>query len=342
MRTDGSLVELLWQLFIDSGYFNLAGHSAAGFEDQRASFLALGRRAAHLPHLMCLTACPSARGVEATLATMKPYRSLWLVHQLAKRQGSAPAPLTTGGILRDLYVRTVEHAQADADFRWLGAYIEGTVPFVHRAHSGFARRMAGTGQALLLPMRMVDISCAEPGRALPVGMTIGPATPGERRLLASEISRLRPASYIEALDLSPEAMDLEAAAGAWRKAGLERERHILIARRQGRPLAAAVLEVGQRGANPFRLLDAMRLFPLAPEPWDASQALLDAARGWYASRGREAFVLLQEDGLGHGSSHGGAQPYLWLISAELVPEFLEHLHAQTAVRLPHPTQKELS
>jgi len=348
-RTDGSLVEPLWQLFIDSGYFNLAGHSAAWFEDQRASFVELGRRAAHLPRLMCLTTLPSARGVEATLATMKPYRSLWLVHQLAKRQGSTPAPLTTGGILRDLYVRTVEHAQGDPGFRWLGAYIEGTVPFVHRTHSGFARRMADTGRTLLLPMRMVNISCAEPGGAVPVGMTLGPATPGERTLLARQIARLRPASYVEALDLSEQALDLEAAAGAWREAGLERERHILVARREGRPLAAAVLEVGQRGANPFRLLDAMRLFSLAPEAEEARQALLDAARGWYASRGRDAFVFMQEDGIGgHAPEahpehmHGGAQPYLWLISAELVPEFLEHLHTQTAGRLPISHEKELS
>lgn len=348
-RTDGSLVEPLWQLFIDSGYFALAGHSAAWFEDQRASFLELGRHAAHLPHLMCLTAWPSARGVEATLATLKPYRSMWLVHQLAKRQGSTSSPVPTGRILRDLYVRTVEHAQGDPGFRWLGAYIEGTVPFIHRAHSGFAQRMAGTGRTLLLPVRMVDISCAEPGKALSADMTLGPAAPGERVLLASEIARLRPASYIEALDLSLEALDLEAAAGAWREAGLERERHILVARRQGRPLAAAVLEVGQRGANPFHLLDAMRLFPLAPEGWEASQALLDAARRWYASRGRDAFLLLQEDGIGShapsispGDAHSGAQPYLWLISAELVPEFLEHIHMQTAGRLPITQEKELS
>ena len=348
-RTDGSLVEPLWQLFIDSGYFNLASHSAAGFEDQRASFVELGRRAAHLPQLMCLAAWPSARGVEATLASMKPYRSLWLVHQLAKRPGTAPAPISKGEILRDLYVRTVEHAQGDSGFRWLGAYIEGTVPFIHRAHSGFARRMGGTGRTLLLPLRMVDVSCAEPGTALPVGMSLGPATPDERMLLARVLSRLRPASYLEALDLTAESLDLEAAAGAWRDAGLERERHILVARRQGRPLAAAVLEVGQRGTNPFRLLDAMRLFPLAPEAREAHPALLDAARGWYARRGRDAFVFMQEDGLDSHvpavppqDAHSDARPYLWLIAAELVPEFLEHIHTQTAGRLPTPAEKELS
>ncbi|WP_224363952.1 PilZ domain-containing protein [Hyalangium versicolor] len=348
-RTDGSLVEPLWQLFIDSGYFSLASHSAEGFEDLRTSFVDLGRRAAHLPHLMCLTAWPSSRGVEGTLAIMKPYRATWLIHQLAKRPGSSPPPGSTAGVLRDLYVRTVEHAQSDPGFQWLGAYIESTVPFIHRAHSGFARRMADTDRTLLLPVRMVDVSSTEMSGALPVGMTLGPATPGELKLLASQIARLRPASYIEALDLSLESLDLAAAAGAWREAGLERERHILVARRRGRPVAAAVMEVGQRGANPFRLLDAMRLFPLAPEEQEAHQALLNAARGWYSRRGRDTFVLMEEEGLGRhipavpaGDVHGGAQPYLWLISAELVPEFLEHIHMQTAGRLPTLSEKELS
>lgn len=291
----------------------------------------------------------SARRVEATLSAMKPYRSLWLVHQLAKRQGGARPPHTAGDILRDLYVRTVEHAREDPGFRWLGAYIEGTIPFVRRAHIGFARRRAGTGPTLLLPLRMVNVSCSEPGGELSAGLTLGPAMTGERRLLARELARPHPASYIEALDLSREALEMEAAAAAWREAGLERERHILVAHRQGRALAAAVLEVGQRGTNPFRLLDAARLFPLAPGGPEAFPALLEGARRWYARRGRNHFVWMQEDPAdSHATAalprdaHGSAEPYLWLISADLAPAFLEHVHAQTAGRLPHPEEKEPS
>jgi hypothetical protein len=345
----GIPAELLWQLFIESGYFKLAGHSAAEFEEERACFLELARRATRLPRLLYLTVWRSEQRVEATLSAMKPYRSLWLVHQLAKRQGGARPPHTAGDVLRDLYVRTVEHAQKDPGFRWLGAYIEGTVPFVHRVHIGFARRMAGTGQTLLLPMRMVNVSCSEVGGGLSEGLTLGPAMIVERRLLAREIARLRPASYIEALDLSQEALEMEAAAGAWREAGLERERHILVARRQGRALAAAVLEVGQRGTNPFRLLDAARLFPLVPGGREAFPALLEGARRWYALRGRHGFVWMQEDPPGSHAApalpqdaHGSAEPYLWLISAELVPAFLKHVHTQTAGRLPHSEEKEPS
>jgi hypothetical protein len=347
-RTDGARVEEIWQLFIDSGYFDLAGRSAAWFEARRTSFIELGRRAASLPELLCQAVWTSERGVEATFSAMKPYRSLWLIHQLAKRQGGSRFERVPGQMLRDLYVRTVEHARTDSGFRWLAAYIESTVPFIHRAHVGFAERMAGTGRVLLRPLRMIDVACDAPGGQDPRDVEVGPATAGERTLLAEEISRTRPASYVEALDLGPEALDLEEAARPWLTAGLERERHLLVARRGSAPLAAAVLEVGPSGTNPFRLLDSARLFPLSPRGREAFPALLDAARRWYARRDRESFVFLsEEDGDVEAAclrdEAPEAKPYLWVIPADLAPEFLEHIHEQTVRRLaPNPNEKEPS
>ena len=336
IRTDGARVEELWQLFIDSGYFDLAGRSAAWFEARRASFVELGRRSASLPELMCQSVWTSERGVEATFSAMKPYRSMWLVHQLARRRGGARFEPVPGQMLRDLYACTVEPAMGDTGFRWLAAFIESTVPFVHRAHVGFVER---TGRGLLRPLRMIDVACdALTGHATP-GLDVGPATAGERALLAREISRTRPASYVEALDLGPEALDLEEAARPWRAAGLERERHVLVARRGTTPVAAAVLEVGPPGTNPFRLLDAARLFPLSTGGRTSYPALLDAARRWYAPRGRDSFVFLSEE---EGDLEAArlrdeapeAKPYLWLIPADLAPDFLRHTHEQTASRLP--------
>lgn len=349
LETDGSRAEQIWKLFVDSGYFNLAGRSAAWFEARRASFVELGRRAGALPEVLCTTVWPSERGVEATLSTMKPYRSLWLVHQLAKRQGGSRFEPIPGQMLRDLYVRTVEHARSDSGFRWLAAYIEATVPFVHRAHAAFAERMAGTGRVLLRPVRMIDVDCHAPGVQDALAPDVGPATSGERALLAEEISRTRPASYVEALDLGPEALDFEDAARPWLAAGLERERHILVSRQGETLLAAAVLEVGPPGTNPFQLLDVTRLFPLSPRGREAFPALLAAARRWYALRGRDGFLFMSEEAgdvaaAGLRDEAPGAKPYLWLIPADLAPEFLHHIHEQTVRRLPpaNNTEKEPS
>jgi hypothetical protein len=345
-RTSNEMLDALWQLFIDSRYFNLGGKSAEHFEELRGSFAELGQRAARLPRLFCQTVWPSERGVEATLSFTRPYRYAWMLHQLAKRPGSPPGmeAKMSGQILRDIYVRTLEHAQADPDFRWIVAYAESTVSFVNRTHVRFGEKMAPTGQALVLPVRMMDVYCNEPSGQDASMFDIGPATQAEKELLVAEVQRTRPACYVEALDFTPERLDLFEAAEPWKAVSMERERRILVARRDGKPLAAAVLELGQPGTNLFRLLDAMRLIPLAPEGRDAYVALLDEARRWYAQRGRTAFLFLRED---EDTSYAqaarlhdepAARPVLWIMASAHVPEFIEHINEMTVGQL-SPSQQ---
>ncbi|GMU02819.1 hypothetical protein KH5H1_69390 [Corallococcus caeni] len=346
-RTDGALAEEHWRLFIDSGYFNLAGRSAEDFEARRRSFVELGRQAGSKGAVLTEVVWPSERGVEATLSAMKPYRSLWMVHQLARRQDATRFERLKGQMLRDVYVHCVEHAQRDSGFRWLAAYIESTVPFTYRAHVGFADRMAATGRTLLLPLRMIDVECGHPPAPQRTGLEVGPATEAERRLLVERIALTRPACYAEALDLRLETLDLRDAAREWQTVGLERERRLLVAREGAKPVAVAVLEAGPPGTNPFGLLDSVRLFALSPRARQAYPALMDGARRWFAHRGRDSFTFLAEEAgdveaAGLHDAAPDAKPFLWLIPADLAPEFLEHLHEQTAPRpLSHP-QKELS
>ncbi|WP_375755718.1 hypothetical protein [Corallococcus exercitus] len=346
-RTDGALAEEHWRLFIDSGYFNLAGRSAEDFEAQRRSFVELGRQAGAMGTVLTEVVWPSERGVEATLSAMKPYRSVWMVHQLARRQDATRFERLRGQMLRDVYVRCVEHAQRDPGFRWLAAYIESTVPFTYRSHVGFADRMAATGRTLLLPMRMIDVECAHAPASPVTGLELGPATEAERRLLVERIALTRPACYAEALDLRLETLDLRDAARAWQAVGLERERHLLVAREGAKPVAVAVLEAGPPGTNPFGLLDSVRLFALSPRAQQAYPALLDGARRWFAHRGRDGFTFLAEEAgdveaAGLHDPAPDAKPFLWLIPADLASEFLEHIHEQTAPRPHSHPQKELS
>ncbi|NOJ93432.1 PilZ domain-containing protein [Corallococcus coralloides] len=344
---DGARVEEQWRLFIDSGYFNLAGRSAEDFESRRRSFIELGRQAGSMGSVLTEVVWPSERGVEATLSAMKPYRSVWMVHQLARRQDATRFERLKGQMLRELYVHCVEHAQRDCGFRWFAAYIESTVPFTSRSHVGFADRMAATGRTLMLPMRMIDVECGHSPALPSTGLELGPATEAERRLLVERIALTRPACYSEALDLRMETLDLRDVTRAWQAVGLERERHLLVAREGAKPVAVAVLESGPPGTNPFGLLDSVRVFALSPRARQAYPALMEGARSWFAQRGRDGFTFLAEEAgdveaSGLHDAAPDARPSLWLIPADLAPEFLEHIHEQTAPRpLSHP-QKELS
>ncbi|HYO52929.1 hypothetical protein [Archangium sp.] len=335
-RTSETLLAPLWDLYTASGSFNLTGRSSEHLDELRRSFIDLGERAARLPHLFCQTVWPSERGVEASLSSLKAYRHSWLLHQPGRRSGRpANAPPVPGQILRDTYLRTLEHSQGDPELRWMFCYAESTVPWMYRTHVRFAQRMQEGGQSLVMPLRMMDVECGELSGQRVGDLDIGPASIGEKYLLAGEIARTRPACYVEALDFTRDRLELWGVSRAWRGAGLERERRILVARRQSVPLAALVLELGHPGTSLMHLLDSARLFPLSPEgKRSAYVALLDEARRWFALQGRSTFLYLCEDDGAHAPAarlhdDPSARPCLWIISASLVPEFLEHVHEQS-------------
>ncbi|WP_121770957.1 hypothetical protein [Corallococcus interemptor] len=134
---------------------------------------------------------------------------------------------------------------------------------------------------------------------------------------------------------------------AWQAVGLERERHLLVAREGAKPVAVAILESGPPGTNPFGLLDSVRLFALSPRARLAYPALMDGARSWFAQRFRDVFTFLAEEpgdveAAGLHDAAPDAKPALWLIPSDLASGFLEHIHEQTAPRPHFHPQKELS
>ncbi|AKT38544.1 PilZ domain-containing protein [Chondromyces crocatus] len=339
-RTRESHLESLWDLYAISGYLNLANKTSAQFEAQRQSFLALGRRTATMDHLSSHTVWPSARGLEASVSTLKIYERAWLMHQLGRRPGTpSEVRLLQGQILRDTYRRALEDIQADPGQRWVLCYGEATVPWVQRTHVQFAQRNASRheGEVLMMPVRLMEAQCDEPSGSPGEGLTLLPASRHELDRIAQEIARVRPRPFVEALDFMPERLDMKGTSALWHSAGLTRERQCFVARREGVPLAALVVELASPGANLFRLLDSARLFSLMPGGREAFVPLLDEARRWFARRGRSTFVYLCED---DGSSVRAArlhdapstQPFLWIIASSILPEFLEHIDEQSVGR----------
>lgn len=329
--------EPVWSLFESSGYFRLSGKSPEAFEPLKTSFMNFGKRVAAAPQLICQAVWPSSRGIEASLSLLKAYFGTWMTHQLAKRPGRAPGDTDPRMILRDIYVRAMEHPQVDPDFRWMIASLDATVSWSRVAHAEFAQRHENTGLAMVRPFRLMEGSCAD-RTATPDGtIEVGLATSDEVDHFLGFLTRVRPRCYLEALDFTPDLYDMLMVTKMWREVGLLRSRDILVARRNGRPVAVAVVEVGETGTNLFRLLDGVRLFTLERGGGEAYAQLLDGARAWYTEKGKTTFILFHEDidddpyiagsklrSLGDGN--------FWIISALLVPEFLEHIYELTTPR----------
>jgi hypothetical protein len=337
IKTSENHLEPLWDLYAASGYFNLAGKSSDYFDELKRSFVDIGQRAAQTPELICQAVWPSDRGVEGTCSFLKAYHHSWMGHQLAKRPGHPPAHLKEPGqILRDVYLRVFEHPQSDPDLKWLMCYLEPHVAWMKKAHVDFADKHAGPGAAFNMTFSMFEIFSSDALAAGAPKWEIGIATPQEKSLLLAVLQETQRRDFLEALDLVWGRLDMAELSRQWKAGGFERDREILIARQGGRPVCAAICEIGQAGSNLFRLLDSVRLVPLERGGASARPTLMAAAKEWFGARGKETFLYLteEEDGASAGVPAGRSPlpATLWCISATLLPEFLEHVCELTSSR----------
>ncbi|MGZ3460982.1 MAG: PilZ domain-containing protein, partial [Archangium sp.] len=283
---------------------------------------------------------PGGEAVEASLSWLKPYAGSWLGHQLARQ---APRNEGTRGTareaLRDIYLRGFEPAQMDPGVKWFLAYCEANVRWVRFTAFDFAEWYQHTGQACMVPFRFMEAD-ARREWSMPEGFSLGAPTEEEKAALFERLKQTRPEAYREALDLVPERFDLADIKREWSEAKLTRERDVLVARKDGRALAVGVLETAHPGLNLFHVLDGLRVVPLVdealPEAQEALLALLAGAAQWYRARGLDVFVHYVE------TEHTGyteqaqlvdlGEGRIWILSAQLLPDFIEHLCEATTPR----------
>lgn len=344
-RVSGEWNQGTWELFERSGYFRLSGKSPEHFARLRAEYRDAHERLEGHPRLGYRVVRPMPGPgndtVEASLSWLKPYSGSWLAHQLARHMpgGEKPRSNTARDALRDIYLRGFEPAQNDPAVKWFLAYCEANVRWVRFTAFDFAEWYQHTGQACMVPFRFMEAD-ARREWPMPEGFTLGAPTEAERAALFERLKATRPEAYREALDLVPERFDLAELKRQWSEAKLTRERDVLVARKDGKALAVGVLETAHPGLNLFHVLDGLRIIPLVDEGTaegqEAMLALLAGAAEWYRSRGLDVFVHYVEtehtaythqaqlEDLGEGR--------IWILSAQLLPDFIEHLCEATTPR----------
>lgn len=329
-----------WELFGESGYFSLSGKSQAHFGALKVPFATAVRKIDAAPALGCQVSWPSERGIEASLSMLKPYTHTWFGFQMAKRPGD-PTDGTPGkDVLRDIHLRAYEHAAADPALRWVWGVVQASAKWSKLVHQDLPQRYVDDGMACILPFHAVEVDAIARAAEVP-GLELGPATAADEARLLDHVARNRPWVYREAFDLVPERFALGSIREAWSGAGLTRERALLVARRDGVAVAAALVESADPGLHLFNLLDVVRLFALAPGGEDSFRPLVGAAAAWYRARGRTGFTCLLEEGdpacLDGLPARPLGQAYHTLLAAELVPSLLEHVHEVTAPKLARAT-----
>ncbi len=335
-RVGGTWSRRTWALFSESGYFRLSGKTPAHFSGLRRHFATLSRRLDANPEAGCQVVWPSERGIEASLSLTKVYTGTWLAHQLARMPGETPVNVDGPRVMRDIFLRGFEHAQQDPLLRWVIGYSEENVSWMRHVEHAFTRRAAGPEEGGVWPFRLMEWRGAIPMRRRATDLTIGPADPADVEGMVAHVRATRPKPYVEALDFTSDRFDMTSFSSRMSEAGIRRQRVVLAARKGDHLLAAAVLEVGEQGANLFRLVDSVRLFALEPAGVSAYGDLLIAAMGWFEARGSDAFVYINEsDDQEHARDVGLTdlgRGKLWVLTAALVPDYLEHIYQFTVSR----------
>jgi len=325
----------VWELFEKSGYFRLSGKEPVKFAAFKAQFEETQNKLQRQPKVGYRVVRPMPGGVEATASLVRPYQHTWFAHQLARQQPGGPEGrlATARESLRDIYLRGVEPTQLDPELKWCMAYCEANVRWMRFINFDFATWYEHTGQAAVLPFRLMEGSTDREWPALAPGLEVGAPTAGELSEFFTHLEKTRPRAFREALDLVPERLDLRATRELWESAQLSREREVVVARQAGRALAVAILETAQPGLNLFHVLDGVRIIPLGdegqPEVQEAMLGLLSYAAGWYKVRNRSVFVhYVEAQAVGYTKRAGLSdlgEGKVWIISQNLLPEFIEHL-----------------
>ncbi|MFT3774547.1 MAG: PilZ domain-containing protein [Minicystis sp.] len=344
-RAGRGYYDAIWELYQQAGYFNLSGKDPAGFAKLRECFFRNAPRLDATPELGCVVVWPVEDQALATISMLKIYKGSWFVYQLAKLRGDAPDGTSSRQVLRDVHLRAYEHAQLDPDLAWVIAYPQVLDPPIwsHSVHYELPRRFTTAGLACVVRFRALEVSCSAPPANYEEPtpqFEIDRATPAELDTFFRWLREARPRPYVEAYDLTPDRIGLDQNKEFWGRVDMARDREIRVARHEGRMAAIAVLEDAEEGLHLFRLLDTIRPFPMTWDPALAApavDALVESAKAWYRSKGKAAFCAFVEDDTWvtpamKATMEDMGQADTTILSAQLLPELLEHLIQVTAPR----------
>jgi hypothetical protein len=337
-RVGSRWTQQLWDLYDKCGYFSLSGKEPANFARTKSAFSSMTRQLDRAPHLGCHIVWPEKQSetLASSASVLKTYSRSWITFQLAKIKGESEG-VSGREILHRIVRRVYEHIQRDPEVGFVLAYAQVKRSWSAAICYDVPARYIDSGEADIVRTRALEVDTSQAFRLEETGGEISAAGAGELDSLAQRLGRLRSRIYCDALDLMPGRMLLEQNRQAWGGMRFERNRQILIARKHGVAVAAAVLEVAADGAHLFGLLDLVRLYSLAPGGELFYPHLLEAAKAWFRDYGKPQFVCFLEDGqqlpaelVAKMNDMGEAD--LTILAAHRIPELLEHLYAVTAPR----------
>ncbi|HTV18595.1 MAG TPA: PilZ domain-containing protein [Polyangiaceae bacterium] len=317
--------EQVWNAYADSGYLHIGGKTSAAFERGKLAFARAQRLLARAPRVGALFTGGGATQPEAYVHQVQCWPRSWLLYQLCRLPRGRSLRTSDDGILASLY----EHCYAfvlAAGAEWMVTYTHASdTTYTHRLHYEHALKLA-PHQGCTLPFEAIEISGV---RGPSKDAFVGTASAGEIAATARALAARFPAPYLASTRLDRADLGLDDLDGLWRGSGLERRREVLVARRDGRAVAAAILDMATPGLHVYGLLDKVRLVELEAGGERAFDGLLAAAHERYVVTGHTSCVYFRELGApapGSGIEHASmGKANINVLGRAAAASFLEHV-----------------
>jgi hypothetical protein len=338
-RSYGHDYESIWNLFEESGYFDISDQARNSTDQQlmRSSFETAYKKIEAAPHLGCIATYESPTRVETSISGLRAWSRAWFGTQLARNPTRPHIANSDSGPLKDIIYHVYERAGANPELDWIVHYVRDDAPSFSQVL--FRDLVLSVPGACGVPFEVWKIKVTMLGDG--TAPNVYPATARQIQKVLARLRDLRPGPYLEALDLLPETFDQTDFKHEWAIHGLDRDRTMLVAADGRQMVAAAVLETMEDGLHVYGLLDGVRLFELVPGGRSQFAALLVAANEWFCSMAKSYFVCFDEDGVPEIMRSVGAQTMGTAVTTFLprhaTPELLERVSELTVPKLAVPT-----
>ncbi|MEM9188570.1 MAG: hypothetical protein AAGF12_05315 [Myxococcota bacterium] len=328
----------IWELYTDSGYFNLSNKSEADFANLRRDWERARQKLVGPPRILTSVIRNGRTNVEGALELCRFWPRSVIGFHMARRKQGRPMVHSDNAPLRELHAHAYELAQRHPEVDWLVGYVQESARFSRIIHHDFATQFVDDGRAAIVRFRAIEVPVRFP---LPSPSFSNGTRPITVRLPSSDefaavMARLRetrPRPYREALHLTAHDFMMRDFTAEWGKTHCIRRRAMFVAHDGSVVRAAAICDAAEEGLHLFGILDALRIYPMtAPSP-EVTLALLDAAESWYAGLGKHRFVFLDESlgpiDLGPERAIDLGLADATFMHCNLVPELLEFVNHVT-------------
>lgn len=321
----------VWEIFKSSGYLNLAEMSV-DLDNLREQFLSAYTIIACNPNLGCQINWFDKNMPLGVVTNIKLHENCWASGQLAVQNKFVDGK--AGKILEDLYLHYYEHSlSVPKTPKWYLTYVQTGAHWSKKIHIDGPKQFKNKN-FLIEDITVFEMSVFGSSKSFDESIIIHEHN--EKKLIEDFINLMKITKseiYCSALGFENISSLLEEnIKQEWQQVGLERDRAVFVASKNGKIISGVVVDYTQPGLHVFGLMDTMRFYSFDECGYEAFDQLLYKTKQWFINHNLKTFIFIRDDVKITDEMVGGqklSDAYMTLMLLEDFPDIMELIYKET-------------